>query len=516
MIPGNYILDKLKIEDINAESLIKAFIRTSVPMILIHRATGSIMDVNQSTLEFYGYSYDEILQMHISDFDVKSKIEVKDVYRRLLEGEEHFEFNHKKANGSISTIYARMTLFNMDHDTYILVFFDDITKANSEENQQKYELSRYNQFLNNTKSGVVFLDPYDRIIEMNERFMEIFKVGKEVLGKPINDVVVDDLLRKEADDLSIVGFSGNKFDINTVRVKSDGTHFNVNVQVIPIFFKNRLTGVYGVYTELNHPEFVPVTTNDTLYENPSDEYNLHLHARLSTLNDLANKISHEINTPLGISITGSTYMSRIITDVIKTMEQPNVSKKYIRDNLKDLNDSTELITNNLGYIKNTIDLIKEISYDLVYDYDEVHLKDEIQTIIGHMKEITRDLKNTIEIQCSSPVIKRISKTLLRNIISNLVENAIYHGADDWDTFKIILKIENINDRIIITVEDNGKGMSPETTQKIFDPFYSGSKLGDHYLGLGLSIVYNIVTFFMDGTIRVESKLGFGSQFVITI
>ena len=95
-----------------------------------------------------------------------------------------------------------------------------------------------------------------------------------------------------------------------------------------------------------------------------------------------------------------------------------------------------------------------------------------------------------------------------NIISNSAD------AIDKENGKIELQTLNDNKNVIIKIKDNGKGMTQEVQQKIFDPFFTTKDVGSG-TGLGLSISYGIIEKH-NGKIEVESEVGKGSEFTITL
>jgi len=102
------------------------------------------------------------------------------------------------------------------------------------------------------------------------------------------------------------------------------------------------------------------------------------------------------------------------------------------------------------------------------------------------------------------------------VISNLEMNALIHAFEGRAAGNIWLKTELIPDEMLrISVRDDGIGMTKSVREHIFEPFFT-TRLGRGGSGLGLSIVYNIVTGLLGGHIFVNSTLGEGSEFVIEI
>jgi two-component system phosphate regulon sensor histidine kinase PhoR len=107
------------------------------------------------------------------------------------------------------------------------------------------------------------------------------------------------------------------------------------------------------------------------------------------------------------------------------------------------------------------------------------------------------------------------KVHITNIVLNLLDNAVKYSKEIPD---IVISTENISDGILLSVKDNGIGISKENTKKIFDQFYRVSTGNVHDIkgfGLGLSYVRAIVIKH-GGQISVDSELGKGSTFKIYI
>jgi two-component system NtrC family sensor kinase len=121
-----------------------------------------------------------------------------------------------------------------------------------------------------------------------------------------------------------------------------------------------------------------------------------------------------------------------------------------------------------------------------------------------------------EISLDVPVIQADSSQL-QQVIVNLLNNAIdaiieRHGASGGEL--IVILQPSTNGRVIMSVKDNGSGISPENMEKIFTPFFTTKPVGKG-TGLGLPICYGIITK-MGGTIDVSSEKGEGTTFIISL
>ena len=111
---------------------------------------------------------------------------------------------------------------------------------------------------------------------------------------------------------------------------------------------------------------------------------------------------------------------------------------------------------------------------------------------------------------------------LEQIVINLIQNSIRHGFEgrNHGSVTISAKLENDdpatkNQHVVIEFTDDGVGITPENLSRVFDPFFT-TQLGRGGSGIGLNITHRIATSLLGGTIRVESKQGEWTRFVLTI
>ena len=105
---------------------------------------------------------------------------------------------------------------------------------------------------------------------------------------------------------------------------------------------------------------------------------------------------------------------------------------------------------------------------------------------------------------------------ISQVITNLIMNSIIHAYSQRQ-MKEPLKLSLVDSLMSLTIQysDDGKGMSQEVMDQIFNPFFTTNRSGGG-TGLGMHIVYNLVTQSLAGTIRCESTVGFGTRFIIQI
>ena len=110
------------------------------------------------------------------------------------------------------------------------------------------------------------------------------------------------------------------------------------------------------------------------------------------------------------------------------------------------------------------------------------------------------------------VISKIDRTQLIRIITNLVKNAIQSIPDEQEEKKVLVSVNEVENDVIITVEDNGIGIESNNIEHVFEPKFTTKTSG---MGLGLGIIKNIIENYK-GTITFETELGKGTTFFVSL
>jgi signal transduction histidine kinase len=103
---------------------------------------------------------------------------------------------------------------------------------------------------------------------------------------------------------------------------------------------------------------------------------------------------------------------------------------------------------------------------------------------------------------------------LGQVLSNLINNALLHAFDEAKAAKIVISAREIeHGQVMLNFSDDGVGMTPKTLHQVFDPFFT-TKMGQGGSGLGMNIVYNVVTGMLGGSIGIASTPGTGTSVTI--
>ncbi|WP_297577082.1 sensor histidine kinase [uncultured Deefgea sp.] len=240
--------------------------------------------------------------------------------------------------------------------------------------------------------------------------------------------------------------------------------------------------------------------------------------KMASLGALVVGVAHEINTPVGICITATSYMEDENNELSKMVSDQSLKKKSLENYLDKFDQSIKLSLKNLHRIATIINNFKEVAVDQDVDvFSSVDLKEDIQYMVDEVVLSNQYNQNkiTIDVHCDEQWICLCYPGVLIKVLRQLLKNALIHAFDTGDNGQVDVVVAKIENCYQISVQDNGKGMHELEQLKIFDPFYT-TKRNQGGIGLGLPIVFNLVTQKLGGSIRCTSVLGQGTCFQIKI
>lgn len=239
-------------------------------------------------------------------------------------------------------------------------------------------------------------------------------------------------------------------------------------------------------------------------------------AKMAALGNLVAGISHEINTPVGIGLTASSHLQEVTKKFYHLCMHGTPRRQDLTEYLSELQEVATIIFNNLERAGKLIQSFKQVSSDQSSEICRVfNLKSYLQEILLSMHPQLKKYNHQITLTCNEKLTLNGFPGSFAQVVSNLIINSTIHAysPEDQGNISISVKIENRN--IVLLYTDDGKGMNPHVLSKIFNPFFT-TKRGHGGTGLGLHIVYNIVTQQFKGTIHCESQINAGTTFRICL
>lgn len=238
--------------------------------------------------------------------------------------------------------------------------------------------------------------------------------------------------------------------------------------------------------------------------------------KLASLGALVAGITHEVNTPLGVSYTGLSTLQDLICQLKKHLANDTLSIEEFTVFLEQTDEIIPLIINNMQRATQLIQSFKQIA---VTQTSNAHYKFSLKKLVD---DCVLSLKNQLK-QKSINVLVNIDNDLeldtepgvFAQVVSNFIQNSIIHGFEDSTTGEIELQASMNSHQLEITYYDNGKGMDATQLTRLYEPFYT-TKMGEGGSGLGMHIVHNLITQKLGGTLTCKSEPEQGVCYHITI
>ncbi|GGB44091.1 hypothetical protein GCM10011316_15100 [Roseibium aquae] len=237
--------------------------------------------------------------------------------------------------------------------------------------------------------------------------------------------------------------------------------------------------------------------------------------KLASLGSLVAGIAHELNTPIGNAVMVASTLADRNKAFREAMDQP--LRKSDLDEFVDLMDNgSAVVLRNLARAEELVTSFKQIAVDQTsYNRRTFQISEVLREINIALGPSLEKANAVIETRVEGDVEMDSYPGPVGQVLLNLYNNAIIHGFEAKGSGNIKVHAVQIGTTVKITVSDDGAGIPEENLNKIFDPFFT-TRLGKGGSGLGLHILFNLVTDLLGGDISVESQVGKGTKFVITL
>lgn len=243
---------------------------------------------------------------------------------------------------------------------------------------------------------------------------------------------------------------------------------------------------------------------------------------LAALGAMVAGVAHELNTPLGNNKLATTTLLIRITEMESRIREGKLTRSQILSFIDEGKDILDLASRS---VERAIDLITSFKKVAIDQASQRRRRFDLAGLIEEILTTTRLGFKHIPLQLINNVPPGIEIDSypgpLEQIVSNVINNSILHGFEGRDRGCITIAAHHENSassdtpHIALTLADDGVGISADNLNRVFAPFFT-TRLGQGGSGLGLHIAYRIATAVLGGNIRVESELGSGAVFTITM
>lgn len=238
--------------------------------------------------------------------------------------------------------------------------------------------------------------------------------------------------------------------------------------------------------------------------------------KLAALGSIVAGVAHEINTPLGVGITGISFLEDLNSELRQKLSEGSLTKDDLKKFVESVNESIEMTSLNLYRAAELIKSFKKLAVDQSNDIKtEFNFKESINTVLISLKHEYKRPNHKIINRCPDDIFINSYPGDFMQIFTNLIINSINHGFINKENGNIDISVALEDNSLKIIYTDDGVGITKENLNKIYDPFFTTNRQGGGS-GLGLNIVYNLITQKLKGRITCESNPGEGVKFIIDI
>ncbi|WP_237360190.1 PAS domain-containing sensor histidine kinase [Vibrio marisflavi] len=238
--------------------------------------------------------------------------------------------------------------------------------------------------------------------------------------------------------------------------------------------------------------------------------------KLAALGGLVAGVAHEVNTPLGISVTATSVVRDSVKELNSAFEAQTLTTEQFASLMGSLNEGVTMLEHNLDRAAKLVRDFKQTAVDQVSESrSEFNIKQVLDALIASLHPETRTVPVVPSVNGDESLTMNSLPGVLTQIISNLVLNSVIHAFKEQEEPCISIEFYQKESNIIFEYRDNGAGVEDTLHQKIFEPFFT-SRRGRGGSGLGLNLVFNLVKQKLQGYLEFESELGHGVHFTISI
>jgi len=479
-----------------------------------------IVEVNQRACDMFGYSRDELMKMKTSQLYLASDSGHSIYSNPALGSEVPIEMTGVHKNGSKLSLEYTITPLISGKQTVFMLIIRDITDRKMAEKALQESEEKYRTILENIEDGYYEIDTDTNFTFYNDALIRILESSEEeVLEESIwkfIDKGNSESMDQDFDEILETENPIKGIEWQVLTKTGDQKYVESSLSLMKNMDGN-IIGFRGILRDV---------TKRKLAESELKFAQDHLvqSEKMAALGELVAGVAHEINTPIGIGVTGMSALEERTNDIETIYTSDDLTQDEFESYIKTVSEASATVLSNLHRAAEMVRTFKQVAADQSSERKrKFKVKDYINDIIFSMRPRLKSTQHVIRVNCPDDLemetypgaFSRIVTNLLMNSAKLFLSSSLIHGFENIQKGKILFDIETEEDGILFQYSDDGKGIEQDILAKIFDPFFT-TKRGQGGTGLGMHIVYNLVTQTFNGMIECKSKPGKGTRFLIRI
>ncbi len=241
--------------------------------------------------------------------------------------------------------------------------------------------------------------------------------------------------------------------------------------------------------------------------------------KLASLGGLVAGVAHEINTPLGVALTGASFIDSQFQELRERVNQRLLKRSDLDEFIQTSSEGLHSVLSNLSRAADLVQSFKRVAADQSSEEAQrIDLGDYLRETMRSLEPLLRHSRIAVSLDLAPDVTLLVAPGPVAQLVTNLVQNAAVHAFTGVADPTITIRLQSPATReepVRFTVADNGIGMTADVASRAFDPFFT-TKRGSGGTGLGLHIVHNLAQAALGGDIELMTAPGAGTSFAITL
>jgi signal transduction histidine kinase len=239
--------------------------------------------------------------------------------------------------------------------------------------------------------------------------------------------------------------------------------------------------------------------------------------KMAALGSLVAGVAHELNTPLGNSITVASTLQEHAREARAILSKAQPSRSALEASIAASITGTDILMRTLDRAAELVHSFKQVAVDQASNHRRhFDLRGVLEEVLVTLAPMYKKTPHRLQLDLADGLGMDSYPGAFAQVLTNLISNALAHAFDAKRGGTMLLRVRAHGpDQVELDFSDDGAGIAPELIERVFDPFYT-TRLGQGGSGLGMHITYNLVNDLLGGTIELHSTVGSGTQLHLVV
>jgi PAS domain S-box-containing protein len=512
-----------------AEESYRKLFDSSIDGIYVTTPEGRLLNANPALARMMGYDTPQELIEGVTDVAKAIYLDpsLRSEYQERMARDgmvREFEYQVRQRDGTVLWLSDSATTVRDEAGNVVRYegVVRDITNQKRAEDEVAEGRRRLQEVIDTVPAVINLKDMQMRYVLMNRYMANIFNIEPEdAIGRTTTDIMsrygaqkTDENDRRVLDAGEELGFYEEEY------IDSSGTMRQWLVNKLPLRgsdgnIKQIVTVALDI-GERKRNELEMRKAKDaaeaTLQHLRETQNSLIEAEKLAALGRLVAGVAHEVNNPVGISLTVASSLERKATVFAEEVARGDLRRSSLNEFVETSRSAASQLVGNLNRAAELIQSFKQVAADRSYsDQRTFNLSDLTDQVVMSLRPGIRKQNLTLKVECEQGLMMNSYPGPYGQVLTNLFLNSVAHAFPDGGAGEVNIKVRASGENHVeVLYSDNGCGMTPDIRRRAFDPFFT-TRREEGGTGLGLHIVYSIVTSRLGGQIHLESEPGTGTR-----